>query len=162
MDDHGAGSAKSTVMDSAVCDRVPQVASRRQVLEAKIPLDSLELKALLLVDDDIQLASALQWILADEKFLVDLAADGEEAIRKVKTHRYDAVVCDLMMPRVTGDEFYLKAKKLQPMLSDRFIFMTGFPADPKIKSFLAEHDVKYFIKPFPVGRLINCVRELFS
>lgn len=147
---------------SAACDRVPQVASRRQVREAKAPIDSPELKALLLVDDDIQLASALQWILADEKFLVDLAGDGEEAIRKVKTHRYDAVICDLMMPRVTGDEFYLKAKKLRPALADRFIFMTGFPADPKIKSFLAERDVKYLIKPFPVGGLINCVRELFS
>jgi len=33
---------------------------------------SLELKAILVVDDDRQLASALQWILADENFLVDV------------------------------------------------------------------------------------------
>jgi DNA-binding response OmpR family regulator len=148
---------------SAASDRISKtVKPRGHAREATAPVDSSELKALLLVDDDIQLASALQWILADEKFLVDLASDGEEAIQKVKTHRYDAVICDLMMPRVTGDEFYLKAKRLRPMLSDRFIFMTGFPADPKIKSFLAEHDMKYLIKPFPVGGLINCVRELFS
>ena len=36
---------------------------------------SLELKAILVVDDDKQLASALQWILADENFLVDVAFD---------------------------------------------------------------------------------------
>ena len=165
LNEHGAGSARRTPVHSfsALSETIPTpVKPRRQVRSAKTPVDSPELKALLLVDDDIQLASALQWILADEKFLVDLASDGEEAMRKVKTHRYDAVICDLMMPRVTGDEFYLNAKKLRPTLSDRFIFMTGFPGDPKIKSFLARHDVKYLIKPFPVGGLIHCVRELFS
>nr|MBA3727285.1 hypothetical protein [Armatimonadota bacterium] len=39
---------------------------------------SRELKAILVVDDDQQLASALQWILAEEHFLVDVAFDGEE------------------------------------------------------------------------------------
>ena len=34
----------------------------------------------------IQLASALQWILADENYLVDVAFDGEEALTKVKVH----------------------------------------------------------------------------
>ncbi len=55
---------------------------------------SLELKAVLVVDDDQQLASALQWILADENFLVDVAFDGEQAMMKVKAHEYDVVICD--------------------------------------------------------------------
>ena len=84
-------------------------------------VNSLELKAILVVDDDQQLASALQWILADENFLVDIAFDGEEALLKVKAHDYDAVICDLKMPRLRGDEFYLKAKEMRPSLGDRFI-----------------------------------------
>jgi DNA-binding response OmpR family regulator len=112
------------------------------------------------VDDDQQLASALQWILADENFLVDIAFDGEEAILKVKAHQYDAVICDLKMPRLRGDEFYLQAKEIRPSLADRFIFITGFAADPKIALFLNAHDVKYLVKPFPVGGLISCVKEL--
>ena len=56
------------------------------------PSDTIEFKALLLVDDDKQLASALQWILADENFLVDVANDGDEALMKVKANEYDAVV----------------------------------------------------------------------
>src|SRR6478736_9648018 len=86
------------------------------------------LKAILLVDDDKQLASALQWILADENFLVDVAFDGDEALLKVKAHDYDAVICDLKMPRLQGDEFYLRARQLRPSLGDRFIFITGFAA----------------------------------
>lgn len=121
---------------------------------------SLELKAVLVVDDDQQLASNLQWILADENFLVDVAFDGEEAMLKVKVHDYDAIICDLKMPRLRGDEFYLMVKEIRPTLADHFIFITGFAADPKVHSFLTTHEVKYLVKPFPVQGLINCVKEL--
>jgi DNA-binding response OmpR family regulator len=121
---------------------------------------SLELKALLVVDDDRQLASALQWILADENFLVDVAFDGEEAMLKVKAHEYDAVICDLKMPKLRGDEFYLKAKDVRPSLEDRFIFITGFAADANIALFFNRHEVKYLVKPFSIQVLIDCVKQL--
>ena len=130
--------------------------------EVQLPINTLELKAILVVDDDQQLASALQWILADENFLVDTAFDGEDAMLKVKAHEYDAVICDLKMPRLRGDEFYLKAKQLRPMLADRFIFITGFAADPNIAIFFNENGVKYLVKPFLIQVLINCVKELLA
>src|SRR5947209_9203132 len=86
---------------------------------------TLELRAILLVDDDKQLASALQWILADENFLVDVANNGEEALLKVEALEYDAIVCDLMMPKLRGDEFFIRAQQLRPNLARRFIFITG-------------------------------------
>src|SRR3954468_13608527 len=122
----------------------------------------LPLKAVLVVDDDKQLASALQWILADENFLVDVAFDGEEALLKVKVHEYDAVICDLMMPRVRGDQFYLEAKALRPILAERFIFITGFAADSEIKDFLRDSGVKHLAKPFKIQELIDCVKELLA
>ena len=123
-------------------------------------VNSLELKAVLVVDDDQQLASALQWILADENFLVDVAFDGEEAMLKVKVHDYDAIICDLKMPRLRGDEFYLMVKEIRPTLADHFIFITGFASDPNVHSFLTTNEVKYLVKPFPVQGLIRCVKEL--
>jgi DNA-binding response OmpR family regulator len=123
---------------------------------------TFELKAILVVDDDKQLASALQWILADENFLVDVAFDGEEALLKVKAHAYDAVICDLKMPRMRGDDFYLRARDIRPALADHFIFVTGFATDPHIRHFLEKHEVKYLVKPFAVEGLINCVKELLS
>ncbi len=123
---------------------------------------TLELKAILLVDDDKQLAGALQWILADENFLVDLAYDGEEAMMKIRAHEYDAIVCDLMMPKVRGDQFYLNAIWMRQALFGRFIFITGYATDPNVRQFLTENDVKYLEKPFPVQALINCLRELVA
>ncbi len=134
----------------------------RQPDEIEPRVNAFELRAILLVDDDKQLASALQWILADENFLVDVAFDGEEAMLKVKAHPYDAVICDLKMPRLRGDEFYLKARDLRPALSDRFIFITGFATDPQIRTFLIEQEVKFLVKPFPINGLINCVKELLG
>ncbi|MDQ6911544.1 MAG: response regulator [Verrucomicrobiota bacterium] len=122
----------------------------------------LTLKAILVVDDDQQLATALQWILADENFLVDVAFDGEEALLKVKTHAYDAIICDLKMPHVRGDEFYLCAQKLRPNLADSFIFITGYATDPQVRHFLIEQEVKFLVKPFPISGLIHCVKQLLA
>src|SRR4030095_6130609 len=122
--------------------------------------NAFELRAILVVDDDQQLASALQWILADANFLVDVAFNGEEAILKVTAHEYDAVICDLKLPKLRGDEFYLKARELRPAVSDRFIFITGYATDPMLRSFLVENEVKFLVKPFPIAGLISCLQEL--
>ena len=120
------------------------------------------LKAVLVVDDDKQLASALEWILKDENYLVDVAFDGDEALLKVKVHEYDAVICDVMMPRLRGDEFYLQASRLRPELGKRFIFITGFAADSDIHQFLNTVSAKHLVKPFPIHHLIGAVKELLG
>jgi DNA-binding response OmpR family regulator len=120
----------------------------------------LDLKAILVVDDDRELATALQWILAEENYLVDVAFDGEEAILKVKTHQYDIVICDLKMPRLRGDEFYLRIRELRPELADHFIFITAYALETGVAKFLNNHEVKYLVKPLAVQGLIDCVKEM--
>ena len=159
---HNHNQKEAKIAVGTISARLAHATMETQPDRAQPPLHTLELKAILVVDDDKQLASALQWILADENFLVDIAFDGEEGLLKVKVNEYDAVICDLMMPRLRGDEFYFKAKEMRPGLADRFIFITGFATDPKINDFLNEEEVKYLVKPFPVQGLINSVKELFS
>ena len=117
-------------------------------------------KAVLLVDDDRQLAEALHAALASEDFLVDVAHDGAEAFLKVKAHEYDAVVCDMMMPKLRGDEFYREAVKLHPELGGRFLFMTGYVNDGQVRQFLTEVAARYLPKPFATQELIDAVRKL--
>jgi DNA-binding response OmpR family regulator len=138
------------------------MAEETQNQSAEDSVHPLALKAILVVDDDKQLASALQWILKDENYLVDVAFDGEEALLKVKIHEYDAVICDVMMPRLRGDEFYVQAKELRPNLENRFIFITGFAADSDIRDFLSARRLTYLIKPFPIQELIARVKELLA
>ena len=119
-------------------------------------------KAILLVDDDRQLAVTLQWILADENFLVDVAYDGAEALDKIRVNEYDVIVCDLMMPKLRGDELFVTAQQFRPEIADRFIFITGHGADLQVNRFLLHTGVKYLLKPFPVRGLISCVKELLA
>ena len=126
------------------------------------PSNSFDFKAVLLVDDDKQLAATLQWILADQNFMVDVANDGEEALLKVQANEYDVIICDVMMPKLRGDELYLKATDQRPALADRFIFITGYAADPKVNVFLTTTGCKYLLKPFPVQTLIDSIRQLLG
>ena len=121
---------------------------------AERPSNSIEFRAVLLVDDDKQ--------LADQNFMVDVAHDGAEGLLKVTANEYDAVICDVMMPALRGDEFYLQATDQRPQLADRFIFITGYAADPKVNVFLTTTGCKYLLKPFPVDALINCLREMLA
>ena len=136
--------------------------TRRHFDLAERPSDGKEFKAILLVDDNRELVQTLQWILADEDFLVDKAYDGEEALLKVRANTYDAVICDMMMPRLRGDEFYLTAILLRPSLLHRFIFITGFAADRRVHLFLTQNNVRYFLKPVPVAHLVSAVEELVA
>ena len=121
-----------------------------------------EFKTLLLVDDDRQLAETLQWILASENFLVEVAHNGNEAMAKISANHYDAVVCDIMMPQMRGDDFYRQVTDMRPEFKNRFIFITGFGNDPEVRCFLAKSGVKCLSKPFPVKKLIDYVKELLA
>jgi DNA-binding response OmpR family regulator len=123
---------------------------------------SFDFRAVLLVDDDRQLASTLQWVLADQSFLVDVAYDGRDALAKLKTNKYDAIICDVMMPYLRGDQFYTEAIAIHPELANHFVFITGYAADPQVNLFLCKTGCKYLMKPFPVQKLIDCLEQLLA
>jgi DNA-binding response OmpR family regulator len=120
------------------------------------------LKAVLLVDDNRDLAQALQSSLLEENFLVDVAHDGQEALLKIKINEYDAVVTDLMMPQLRGDQLYDEVLALRPTLAEHFLVITGYPDDPATVKFLSHATAKCLTKPFPVEKLISCLRELLA
>lgn len=129
---------------------------------AERPSEKDVFKAILLVDDNRELVQSMQWIFADQNFLVDKAYDGQEALLKVKANEYDAVICDVKMPHLRGDEFYHQAVQTRPVMAHRFVFMTGFSRDPQIQRFLAEQKLECFVKPVRIPDLIECVKSLVS
>lgn len=59
-------------------------------------------KKILIVEDDKPLSHALMLKLGHEGFNVEAAYDGEEALEKLNTQKYDLVILDLVMPRIDG------------------------------------------------------------
>ena len=57
---------------------------------------------ILLVEDSLQLNKALSTVLKRNSYIVDSAFDGEEALLFLKQCEYDAIILDIMLPKVNG------------------------------------------------------------
>jgi two-component system NtrC family sensor kinase len=115
--------------------------------------------SILVVEDETALATAVSEALRDAGYLVDHAADGEEALDKVKSQPFDLVVCDLKMPRLDGKAFFRQLEEAAPGLSKHVIFVTGDVAGTDAESFLEESGCPWLAKPFRLGDLLRAVRE---
>jgi signal transduction histidine kinase/BarA-like signal transduction histidine kinase len=116
-------------------------------------------RRVLLVEDEAALASAMAEALEHAGYEVDSAGDGEEALARVRQARYDAVVCDLKMPRVSGMVLYRAMAAVAPALARRVIFVTGDVTATDAERFLAESGCRWLVKPFRIGDLLRAVRE---
>lgn len=73
---------------------------------------------------------------------------------------YDAVICDVKMPTVSGQELYGRVCQLRPEMSRRFIFITGDIDGEDTREFLEQSRCNYFITPFNLERLTAAVDML--
>ena len=118
--------------------------------------------SILVVEDETQLASAVVDALHDAGYVVQHAADGEEALAKVKTDAFDLVICDLKMPRMDGMSFYRLLSAAAPGLAKHVIFVTGDVAGTDAEAFLQESGCRWLAKPFRLGDLLRAVRDGMS
>lgn len=96
-------------------------------------------------------------MLEKEKFLVDTAADGAEAIEKIKNHRYQLIVIDLLMPKVGGYEVVQYLKKNLPPSLKRIVVTTG--DSNALKNEFPEEICKVLAKPFEMKEFLTYARE---
>jgi two-component system NtrC family sensor kinase len=115
--------------------------------------------AVLLVEDERALAAAVGEALTDAGLHVDYAADGEEALAYVRQKTYDAIICDLKMPRVDGVTLYRAIAAATPALARRVIFVTGDVAGPDAERFFEDSGCRWLAKPFRLADLLRAVRE---
>jgi signal transduction histidine kinase/CheY-like chemotaxis protein len=118
--------------------------------------------AILVVEDEEKLASAVVEVLSDAGYIVHHAVDGVAALERVRADAYDLVICDLKMPRLDGPSFYRALAEAAPSLSRRVIFVTGDVAGTEAERFLDETGCRWLAKPFRLGDLLRAVREGLS
>ena len=97
---------------------------------------SHDIKSILLLDDDIDLADTLKHLLEEHNFVVTTVPNGVDGVREIMRFDFDIIMCDMMMPHMPGDMFYFAVQRTKPALCSRFIFITGFPDKPEIVKFL--------------------------
>jgi signal transduction histidine kinase len=117
---------------------------------------------ILVVEDETALAAAVIDALKDAGYAVEHAADGEEALVKVREHAFDAVVCDLRMPKIDGKAFYRTLSAMSPGLARRVVFVTGDVAGTDAEQFLEVSGCRWLGKPFRLSDLLNTVKEILE
>ena len=115
-----------------------------------------------MIDDETGIVSVLKAMLAREGHKVDVATDGAEAQRLLSERDYDVVLCDLKMPKLSGDQLYKWLQTHKPNLASHFIVMTGDFLSPTTQRALQEWGVPVLHKPFRMDELRALMERLPS
>ena len=117
--------------------------------QAMLPLppqgDRLQI---LVVDDEASVRVSLQRYLAGRGHEVETTSSGREALGRLREGKFDAVIVDMRMPDISGEELYRDLRTTDPDHADRIIFTTGQLVDDEVRTFLASTGRPCVPKPF--------------
>jgi two-component system NtrC family sensor kinase len=115
----------------------------------------------MIIDDESAIVRSMSHVLRDDHSVVAFT-DPREASRELiaRGDSFDLVLCDLMMPHLTGMELYRRLAESDPDTASRLVFMTGAAIDRSVQDFLATVPNERLEKPFGFEQLTQLVRRL--
>ncbi|MGE0723557.1 MAG: ATP-binding protein [Alphaproteobacteria bacterium] len=116
--------------------------------------------AILVVDDDRDMARYVQSLLRRDGHAVDLAGDGGEALRRIDRRRYDLIVSDVHMAGIDGIELFRRLEREQPEAVERLVFLTGDVANRELEQFFVLAGRPVIAKPFDDDRFLSIVGQM--
>lgn len=117
----------------------------------------------LLVDDEMSILSAYRRLLQNEDLSIEFALSGGQALRRMLSDSPpDVVVCDLMLPDLSGMEVYQRAVSSEPTYRQRFAVATGASTVPAHSAFLASFGGPVLHKPVSANDLGLAIRSCLS
>jgi CheY-like chemotaxis protein len=114
---------------------------------------------ILVVDDEPTIAKAIQRTLATEHEVVAIGSADEALKRITAGERFDVILCDLMMPQMTGMDLHAELSRVALEQAGRMIFLTGGAFTPQARAFLDKIPNQRVEKPFDVGHLRSLIND---
>jgi len=114
----------------------------------------------LVVDDDTELASSIEALLAGDGYRVESAPDAEQALAKLAQEPAHAIVADLMMPGKSGIDLVRLARERSPQTAA--VIITGHASMKAAVSALKAGAADYLVKPVDPGRLRALVATMLE
>ncbi len=114
----------------------------------RLPLIKPETRARILVIDDEEIVGrSLQRILS-KMHDVEIATEGAAALAMIARGRYDMILCDIMMPNMSGVDIFENVSRANPEQASRMVFMTGGAFTVRTQQFLSTTTNPHVLKPF--------------
>ena len=114
-------------------------------------------KQILVVDDDPDTCALIADILQDDGYSVYPCLSGERAMDALKRRRFDLLLTDIKMPRITGIDLLLHVRRME--LDTEVILMTAYASLKTAVQALRGEAFDYLVKPFSLNDLRQRVRE---
>ena len=111
---------------------------------------------ILVVDDERSIRNTLREILEYEKFEVDEAAEGQEALEKARNNRYDLILLDIKMPRMDGIEVL---EQLMKFTDVPVVMISGHGTVETVVEAVKKGAYDYITKPLDLNRLLVTIRN---
>ncbi|AUX40846.1 histidine kinase [Sorangium cellulosum] len=119
-------------------------------------------RRILVIDDEPLLARAIAGTLEPRHETI-ATASARDALARIRAgERYDAILCDLMMPDMTGMDFYASLGEHAPDQQRRIVFLTGGAFTERSKAFLDQVSARLLLKPFDAGTLLSLIDEVVA
>jgi CheY-like chemotaxis protein len=116
----------------------------------------------LIIDDDPLIVGLLCRIL-DKQHDVTCLTDGKPALDLLLSgHRYDVILCDLMMPGTNGMDIYAALSGALPEQVQRLVFVSGGAVTPGTRKFIEDIPNRLVEKPFSANQIRTLVSDLLS
>jgi DNA-binding response OmpR family regulator len=128
------------------------------ILFSAIILARGDLMRILIVEDEVRLATSLQFILENNNHIVDVALDGESGLDKTLSGVYDVVILDYMLPVMSGIEILKEAREYEIQSSIIMLTAKGELSDKLLGLNTGADD--YLVKPFETEELLARVSAL--
>ncbi len=117
---------------------------------------------LMIVDDEPLLLASLSRTLAPEH-KVEAFTDARLALERLRAgERYELILCDLMMPEMTGMELHATLARELPEQAGRMVFLTGGAFTEAARAFLGSTELPWMEKPFEPEALRTRLRTLLA
>lgn len=124
-----------------------------------VPPLATKVGRILVIDDDLGVLSAVRRVLSQHHEVDAVSAAAEALAKLVAGERFDLILCDLMMPRMTGMDLYAWLQVLDAKQVERLVFMTGGAFSQKTRTFLGQVQNAVLEKPFGLSQLRRLVNE---
>ena len=116
----------------------------------------------LVVDDDLELATVLAAALRAEQHEVEIAANGLEALDAIAAGHFDVILTDVRMPKLDGPGLYRELQQRHPEMVDRIVFVTGDILGRETAAFLERTRVAHLTKPFDIKQVRRLVADVLD
>ncbi|MDB6021108.1 MAG: hypothetical protein JWQ04_965, partial [Pedosphaera sp.] len=156
------GKGATFVIELPATLEIPRAAEKAAAPEPAASMHEGIGKRVLVIDDEDMILQMIREVLTRNGYRVDIAHDGESALRRLSQYHYDLALCDWKMPGLNGQQVFERLQASNPEMSRRLIFITGDVVNEKVQEFLQARNKLCLSKPFTlvefrlaIGQVLN-------